>query len=125
MKWMTFLFLSIFLVACSDAKDPSLEAAETALSNLKEGRKLLSAITTISEAKASEARIAEIGQSYKAAIEIIGQNKDPDITQELMKMTPHLASEYQGLILDLNALQSRNVEAGNIILDEIRAFKTK
>lgn len=124
MKLLVVLMVGVLLSACGEAKNPTIEAAEAALVNLKEGREVLASINTVEDAKAAEAKLAEAGKSYKAALQLMKQNNDAEVAQKLMTITPKVASEYQGLILALNELQRKNVDAANVILDEVRSFKT-
>lgn len=128
MKRVIAIALLTSLFACSDgASNDSADMAKSVISNLTEARKMLAAVNTVEEAQALEANLASVGKSYAEAVEKLKtlDQSDPDIAQQTAKITPVLAAEYQGLILELNALQARNSKASQVLMDELQAFKPK
>ena len=128
MKYIAIIALVSTLMACSGASsNETVNAAENAFSHLSEARKMLESVNSIDDAKAIEADLAKVAKGYAETMQLMRQSNkgDAETAQELAKITPLIAAEYQGMLLALNALQARNVKAAQVLLDELQAFKTK
>ncbi len=128
MKRVIAIALLTSLFACSDgSSNDSTDMAKSVISNLTEARTMLAAVNTVEEAQALEAKLSSVGKSYAQAVANLKtlDQTDPEVAQKIAKITPALAAEYQGLILELNALQARNSKASQVLMDELQAFKPK
>jgi len=126
MKYMVVIALVSALFACGGASsNETVKAAEVAFHNIKEARTMLASINSIEDAKAIEAKFSEVGLSYIEATQTMrtSYKGDQETDKELAKITPLITAEYQGMLLELNALQARNSSASQVILDELRSFK--
>jgi hypothetical protein len=66
----------------------------------------------------------------KALCEVVQLMRSADMTnqdtaKELAQFAPKMAAEYHGLLQELNALQARNIDASQVLLDELNSFQTK
>ncbi|XQW86713.1 hypothetical protein ACOYR1_08320 [Thalassotalea piscium] len=127
MKYIVIMALLATLVACSGASNETVNAAENALKDITKARTLLATVNTIEDAQAIETDMAAAGTNYANAVQVMSTVKqgDVDTAQQLAKITPLIAAEYQGMLLELNALQSRNTDAAQVLLDELQSFKPK
>ncbi|MFC3093439.1 hypothetical protein DRW07_04345 [Alteromonas sediminis] len=123
---LQLIVLVFFLSACNSGQSETVSIAESALADLQEGRSLLASVQSEKDAEAIEQDIQTLANSYSNAIKALNSDeaKTPDVAQKLAQITPKIASEYQGLILELNSLQSRNPKAAQILLDELKGFKS-
>lgn len=127
---MKYFVVALFstLVACGvGASNETVGAAESALVSLNKARVMLASIASVEDAKNSEEEFSKIGLNYSESLKLMSLSNggDQEVALELAKITPKIAAEYQGMLLELNALQSRNSKAAQILLDELKAFKSK
>lgn len=128
MKRILAIALLSTLVACSDGgSNDSVDVAKSAITSLSDARKILVSVNSVEDAQAAEANLASAGENYVAAVKSLStlDKTDPEVMQRVAEITPALAAEYQGLILELNALQARNHKASEVLMDELKAFRSK
>ena len=126
MKFIIVIALVSALVACTGgSSNETINAAQSALNNLTKARAMLTSVNSVDDAQAIEADMSKVGKSYAEAIQLMrSANKgDQETALELAKLTPLIAAKFQGMLLELNALQARNADAAKILLDELKAFK--
>jgi hypothetical protein len=126
MKYIVVIALVSALVACSGgSSNESITAAQSALNDLIKARTMLSSVHSVDDAQAIEVDLAEVGKSYAEAMQLMRtvDQTDQETAQTLAQLTPKIAVEYQAMLMQLNALQSRNSKAAQILLDELKAFK--
>lgn len=126
MKYMVVIALVGSLMACSGGSE-TINAAESAFSQLTDARKMLASVNSVEDAQAIEKELAKVGDRYAEAIQLMRSSgtTDRETAKELAKMAPMIATEYQGMIIELNALQARNIDASQILLDELKSFNKK
>lgn len=127
MKYVVIALIST-LVACSGgASSEAVDKAQVAFENLNKARVMLSSVNTVEDAQKIEADLSQIGLSYADAIKAMKSmdQADPETAQAMAKIAPKIAAEYQGMLLALNALQARNSKAAQVLLDELKSFKSK
>ncbi|MBT0586998.1 hypothetical protein [Alteromonas oceanisediminis] len=126
MKYIAIIALSAVLAACSGgASDESVKAAEAALGNISQAKSMLASVNSVPDAQKLEADFAEIGQQYASAMKALNSadQGDMETAQALAQVTPKIAMEYQGMMAELNALQARNSDAAQVLIDELKAFR--
>ena len=126
MKYTVVIALIGALVACSGGSE-TMDSAENALNNLTEARKMLASVMSVEDAKAIETTLSETGKSYAEAVQLMrsADMTNQDTAKEFAQFAPKMAAEYQGLLHELNALQARNIDASQVLLDELKSFQTK
>jgi hypothetical protein len=126
MKYLVVIALVGSLMACS-GRSETINAAESAFSQLTDARKMLASVNSVEDAHAIEQDLEKAGNMYAEAIQLMRSSgtTDPDTAKELAKIAPMMAAEYQGMLIELNALQARNIDASQILLDELKSFSKR
>ncbi|WP_100644713.1 hypothetical protein [Alteromonas facilis] len=120
--------LLMTLLACSQNIDGDIiVSAEGAIVKLEEASSIINSINSIDDAKAVESKLSELGKDYSDLMGKISayDQTDQEVALKLASLMPKVATTYQVLISEVNALQSRDTEAAQIVIDELKAFQPR
>ena len=127
MKYLAIVALLSVLVSCSGASSESVNVAKGALENLTKARTLLKSVNSLEDAMAIEAELSKVAIDYANAVKFLrtaGQT-DKQSAAEVTEITVAVSAEYQGMLLELNALQARNAKAAQVLMDELKSFRQR
>jgi len=100
------------------------ELADKAIADLKAATTLLAGISTVEAAEAAIPQFKALGDQY-AKVNAAMRTVDQSDSRQMMKMaekSPLLAAQLQAFMGEVNAIQSRNSDAAQILLPHLRTF---